>query len=513
MKLNSKQIIQATGGRFLVEPIDSAEIFSRLEWDSRDAGPGVLFAAMPGERVDGIDFVGTALAAGARGALVEAMPDAKTCAYAREMGAAIIEVPCVAHAIADIAREWRGHLKARVIGLTGSVGKTTTKNFVRDVCASQFKTVATRANQNNELGAPKTILNADPDTQVVIVEMGMRGPGQISELCDIVRPDWGIITNVGQSHIELLGSRDAIAHAKSELLDALPAGTGVAFLNAADDYTAQIEQWSGLAARGVRTLKYGQGGAIYAYDVELDAAGCPTFKLCINNAEGDASTTSARESFVGSSQADTSAEDTAAIDGEPRLFDLPQDDSCVRTTLALRGLHNVSNALAAAAVGCALGIPLSQIAQALADSAPEAGRQQVLHAPNGATIINDAYNANPESMRASLKTFEAMDVLGRRIAVLGDMGELGDFTAPAHAAIGELCARLPLNLLICVGVKAQTIADAALEAGMPAGALRRAQTAGEALCMLEGELDSHDAVLVKASHSMRLDKVAEGLVS
>jgi UDP-N-acetylmuramoyl-tripeptide--D-alanyl-D-alanine ligase len=507
MKLNSKQIIQATGGRYLVEPIDPAEIFSRLEWDSRDAGPGVLFAAMPGERVDGIDFVYAALVAGARGALVETTPDAKTCAYAREMGAAIIEVPCVAHAISDIACEWRGHLSARVIGLTGSVGKTTTKNFVREVCASQFKTVATLANQNNELGVPKTILNANPDTQVVIVEMGMRGRGQIAELCDIVRPDWGIITNIGQSHIELLGSREAIAHAKSELLDALPAGIGEAILNASDDFTVQIEQWSNLKARSIRTIKYGEGGEVYARDIKLDDAGCPTFKLCINSTKEKTAPNDALEDV------DAAAGESVDSDDTPHLFDLPKDDACVQVTLALRGLHNVSNALAAAAVGCALGIPLQTIADALADSSPEAGRQQILHTQNGAMVINDAYNANPESMRASLKTFNAMQIAGKRVAVLGDMGELGDFTLPAHAAIGELCARLHLNLLICVGTKAQTIADSALAAGMPKQAVKRAQSVGEVLCMLEGELDSHDAVLIKASHSMRLDKVAEGLVS
>jgi UDP-N-acetylmuramoyl-tripeptide--D-alanyl-D-alanine ligase len=407
----------------------------------------------------------------------------------------------------DIAREWRGHLGARVIGLTGSVGKTTTKNFMRDVCATRFRTVATLANQNNELGVPKTILNADPDTQVVVVEMGMRGSGQIAELCDVVRPDWGVITNIGQSHIELLGSRDAIARAKSELIEALPAGRGVAILNADDDYTNQIEQLCDLKARGIRTVEYGKGGSVYARDVELDDTGCATFTLCIKGFDAEGTPYQAGASARGHEAA---SDDTADL---PQLFDLPKDDLAVKVTLALRGLHNVSNALAAAAVGYALGIPLQTIADALADAAPEAGRQQILHAQNGATVINDAYNANPESMRASLRTFKSMKIVGRRIAVLGDMGELGDVTVPSHAAIGELCARLDLNLLICVGTKAQTIADAAIASGMPVDSVRHANSAGEALCMLEGELDSRDAVLVKASHSMRLDKVAEGLVS
>ena len=234
MRLNVKQILFYTGGRYLVEPIDAGELLQGISWDSREIEAGCLYVALPGERVDGHAYVGAALRAGARAALVTDRPDEAAMLLAREMGAAIIEVPNTAHAITDIAREWRHHLKGRVIGLTGSTGKTTTKNLVRDVVAAAHTVVATKANQNNELGVPRTLLSADPETEVVVVEMGMRGRGQIEELCEFVRPDWGVITNIGESHIELLGSRENIARAKAELLAALPAA-GVAILNADDD--------------------------------------------------------------------------------------------------------------------------------------------------------------------------------------------------------------------------------------------------------------------------------------
>ena len=218
MRLNHKQIAACTGGSFVVEPLDPRALATGLTWDSRDAKPGDVYVALPGERVDGHDFVGAALSGGAVCALVMQPLDEAVRMLAAELGASVIEVPDTAHAVADIAREWRSHLHGRVIALTGSTGKTTTKNLVRDVLASTLSTVATAGNQNNELGVPKTLLAAEQDTQAVVVEMGMRGAGQLADLCDYVRPDWGLVVNVGESHIELLGSRENIARAKAELL-------------------------------------------------------------------------------------------------------------------------------------------------------------------------------------------------------------------------------------------------------------------------------------------------------
>lgn len=495
MRLNYKQIAGCTGGEFVVDPVDASELLTGISWDSREIGKGYLYVALPGERVDGHDFIDDALRAGARGALVQELPAEGTRMLARELGAGIIAVPNTYSAVSDLAREWRGHLRGRVIGLTGSTGKTTTKNLVRDVLSASFSVVATRANQNNELGVPRTLLNADPETEVVVVEMGMRGRGQIEALCAIARPDWGIITNVGESHIELLGSRENIARAKAELFAALPAGTGVAFINGADEVSAFLRDCSGVAKRFDECVCFDGSGsfdpdalgegdwrsgrAVWAEDVSLDEQGRPCFELCARG-------------FGEASQGDVERQ---------------------RCVLGLRGMHNVSNAAAAAAVGRAMGMDLAVIAEALAQALPEAGRQEVLAARAGFTVINDAYNANPDSMKASLATFCSLKVTGRRVAVLGDMGELGDFAVACHRGVGRAAGRLPIDLLICVGELSEGIADGAAQAGMSEDRIARVRTVADVLELLDSYLEPGDAVLVKASHFMGLERVVEGLVS
>lgn len=495
MRLNAKQIAACTGGSFAVEPLDSRALATGLTWDSRNVDAGDVYVALPGERVDGHAFIGAALQKGATVALVMQPLDEATRVLATELGAAVIEVPDTAHAVADIAREWRTHLHGRVIALSGSSGKTTTKNLVRDVLASTLTVVATAGNQNNELGVPKTLLTAEQDTQAVVVEMGMRGLGQLADLCDYVRPDWGIVVNVGESHIELLGSRENIARAKAELLCALPEGTGRAFVNADDDFANFVREHARLDARRVETVLFDGSAnaverranaldaetarpAVWAEHVQLDEQGRPAFELHAVGFAGDAGT-----------------------------------EEVVPCTLTLRGLHNVSNACAAAAVGRACGIPLATCVEALAQSQPEAGRQEVLQARGGFTVVNDAYNANPDSMRASLATFCSLDVSGKRVAVLGDMGELGSYAPACHAGIGAFAATLPLDRLVCVGELSSHIADAAERAGMDAERIVRAASLSEVLGDLDTCVESGDAVLVKASHSMGLIRVVEGLVN
>ncbi len=500
MRLNAKQIAAYTGGQFLVDPIDPSALMTGVTWDSREVQKGWLYVALPGERVDGHQFVEAALRAGAQGALVTDAPSSSCALLAKELGAAIIEVPNTASAITDLARAWRGHLHGRVIGLTGSVGKTTTKNLVRDVCAAYGTVTATKANQNNELGVPRTLLSADPETAVVVVEMGMRGRGQIAELCDFVRPAWGLVTNVGESHIELLGSRENIARAKAELFEALPAGTGRAFANIADDFTDSMVKWAQLGERAVAVTGFtghpdaaacealeresaGCDQAVWAEDVTLDAEGRPCFTLCARD---------------------------AADHDDGALFATVER---VRCALALTGAHNVDNACAAAAVGYALGLDLATIAAALGASVPEPGRQEVITARGGFTVINDAYNASPDSMRASLATFAATEVTGRRIAVLGDMGELGSFAVACHQGVGAAAAAHSLDRLICVGELAQHIAEGAEEAGMESARISRAATIADVLEELDTLLEPGDAVLVKASHFMGLTRIVEGLVN
>ncbi|MBC2888787.1 UDP-N-acetylmuramoyl-tripeptide--D-alanyl-D-alanine ligase [Gordonibacter massiliensis (ex Traore et al. 2017)] len=498
MRLNAKQIAAYTGGSFAVEPLDPRALMCGVTWDSRDVKPGDLYVALPGERVDGHDFVAAALRAGALGALVMQPLAEDVRALARELGAAVIDVPDTAGAVSDLAREWRSHLQGRVIALTGSTGKTTTKNLVRDVLAAAGSVTATAGNQNNELGVPKTLLAAEPECDAVVVEMGMRGPGQIAELCSIVRPDWGLVVNVGESHIELLGSRENIARAKAELLRELPEGSGLAFVNAADDFADFMREDARLDARRVPCVLFDGTEDAAARRVAASAADAVRPAVWAEQVELDEQ---GRARFVLHA---CGFDDAAAA--APHVETAP-------CALNLRGLHNVSNACAAAAVGRASGMSLAAVADALAHAEPEAGRQEVLRARGGFTVVNDAYNANPDSMRASLNTFCALEVPGRRVAVLGDMAELGDFARACHAGIGELAARLPLDRLVCVGELAACIADAAEKAGMDAGRIVRAATISDVLGELDTCIEPGDAVLVKASHCMGLERVVEGLVN
>ncbi len=494
MRLNAKQIQQYTGAEYLIEPIDASAILTGCTWDSRDVKPGWLFAALPGERVNGIDFVGEALRAGACGILASECPSAPDCVLAREMGAFVMRVPNVVHALSDLAREWRHHhLHGLVVGITGSVGKTTTKNLVRDVCSTSRRTCATSGNQNNELGVPKTLLDADPDAQVIIVEMGMQERGEIAMLCEMARPDWGVVTVCGSSHIEFLGSRKSIAEAKAELLESLPSGTGRAFINAEDDFAGLLEHRAKGMNSGVTCVSFNGcmedvEVCVWPEDVRLDASGRAEFTVC---AKG----------FVQEENV------------EPTLFDMEPDVVRAECSLSLMGLHNVANACSAIAVGLSLGIPMEVSCKALSESIPEAGRAEVLQARSGFTVINDAYNATPDSMRASLAAFADMHVEGRRIAVLGDMGELGDFAPECHVQVGQDAAKAQLDELVCVGELMSHAVKAALDAGMAPEAVKHVETVSEALALLECSIEADDAVLVKASHFMGLDRLVRGLVS
>lgn len=525
MLLNAKQILFYTGGRYIIEPIDASEIIDDITWDSRDVRKGCLFVALVGEKVDGHAFIEAAIKAGARAVLVNEAPPANVCLLARELGVAVIEVPNTYHAVSDLAREWRSHIKGTVIGITGSCGKTSTKNLVRDVAASKFNVCATKGNQNNELGCPKTILSADPDSQIVVVEMGMCALGEIADLCDIARPDWGVLTNVGDSHMEMLGSRENIARAKSELFAALPMGSGRAFIDPAGDFAQFVKDEARLKERNVECVSYGalpkdsddgalvdavddpgngtlqgelsqEDGAIFAdravwaEDVELDGEGRPRFTLC---AKG----------FV-------KLDEDASM---PTLFNMEPDVERAKCHLSLRGIHNVGNACAAAAVGLALGIDIDTVADALDRSLPEAGRMQTIKAREGFTIINDAYNANPDSMRASLALLSSMDVAGKRYAVLGDMGELGAIEVDCHRGIGAYAATLDLDVLICVGELSRNISGAARDAGMQEDRIIEADTVADVLDAIEGRLEPEDVVLVKASNFMGLGRVVEGLTN
>ena len=452
-----------------------------MSWDSRTITPDCLYVALLGERSDGHDFCFDAINAGAAALLVSRELNAETMTAVEQAGACVIRVADTATALTALAAAWRGRLKGHVIALTGSSGKTTTKNLVRDVLAKAGTVVATKANQNNELGVPATLLAAEEDTDFVVVEMGMRGLGQIEELCAFVRPEAALVTNVGTSHMELLGSREAIAQAKAEVFAALEAGKGTAFANASEGMLESLLSYGGIIDREIATIFFDGSGAapesyaahkpsVYASEISFDASGNPHFTI---NTE--------------TSQA-----------------------SC---TLQLAGAHNVHNAMAAAALGAFYGLTAAQIAEALETSAPAEGRQAVLQTSAGATVIDDSYNANPDSMCASLAAFRTREVAGKRIAVLGDMGELGPYSEEGHAIVGREAAASAIDKLICVGPLAQGIARAAQDAGMEAQAIVCVEGAPAALEAATQLIEPGDCVLVKASHSVGLDAVAKGLVN
>ena len=483
MRLNSKQICRYVGGTLLVEPVDASKLACGITWDSRKLAPDDVYVALPGLRVDGHRFVADALRGGAAVVLVTDRPDAATCLLAKEMGAAIIEVSSTVNAITDLARAWRASFCGRVVAITGSSGKTTTKNLVRDVLKASFKVVATEGNQNNELGVPKTILEADPETEVIVIEMGMRGIGQIRELCGLVAPDMGLITNIGDAHLELLRTRENIARAKAELFQSLPPGRGVAFMNRSDGYADFVRGIAELEAREVRLVWYDGSGTLDAQQeaptaswgawvdaIELDAQGRPSFMLHLGG----------------------------------------EESPC---TLPLQGLHNVHNAAAAASVGAAFGMNLATIVAALKEAVPEWGRQETLKARSGFTVINDSYNANPDSMRAALIMFAAMETTGRHIAILGDMGELGDAAQACHEGIGALVADLAVDYVVCIGELGAFIAQGARDAGMSDARVKHVLHISDILEELDTYLLPDDVVLVKASRFMGLERVVGGLVN
>ncbi len=480
-------------------------IITSVTWDSRCVEENSLYVALPGNKVDGHSFVCDAFSSGARCALVSSNPAPDMLEAACEHSAAILKVENTQDAMSALAKKWRCHINGRVVGLTGSVGKTTTKNLIRDVLASRLSVVATDKNQNNELGVPNTILKANPETQAVIVEMGMRGLGEIEQLCNIASPDWGVITNVGECHVELLGSVENVARAKAELPKSLnqngfhvenldndktsPSFTNYAFLNANDDYFNFIKDASEIDKRGVVCVEFdGSPNAeskdyahttdapvVWATNITLNDQGQPSFLLHVKNFE-------------------------AVYDG---VFE------CAMT---LRGAHNVSNACAAAAVAAAFGFSVEEICAALSTCKPESGRQEVSLSTRGFRVVNDAYNANPDSMCAALLMLASMQTPASRIAILGDMEELGETSRAGHARAGITAAENNIDFLVCVGKKAIDIYNAAIDAGMEKSKIAHVLDADDALDIVQEIVKPEDIVLLKASHAMQLDLLASKLL-
>jgi UDP-N-acetylmuramoyl-tripeptide--D-alanyl-D-alanine ligase len=430
---------------------------------------------LPGEHADGNDFLDAALMSGAAAAIASRPVTEALKGLARERGAALMEVATGqgVRALQELASGYRNTLGATVIGITGSSGKTTTKDLVEAVLASGLATYATPGNYNNEIGAPATVLEASETTRALVVEMGMQARGEIARLCEIARPSVGIITNVGVAHCELLGSRENIARAKAELVCSLPEHTGIAILNGDDPYTPFVREEAAVEEREVKVLLYGLGAHndIRGAHIEYDADGRPSFDLWLP-------------------------------DGQPR-----------RVRLSLQGEHNVYNALAAAACGHVCGIAPQSTVKALASVRPAAMRQETRDVGSGVTVINDTYNANPDSMRAALALLGRFECGRMHVAVLGDMFELGEEEERFHREVGSFAHVTHVDLLVTVGALAAQIAAGARAVGMPVERVIECASCEEALAALSPCLSRQPVILVKASRGMQLEAVAEGIAA
>jgi UDP-N-acetylmuramoyl-tripeptide--D-alanyl-D-alanine ligase len=431
VRIRASEAAAGIGGRLIGPDVE----FDGASFDSRTTTPGQLFVPIVAER-NGHEFIGAARERGARVHLTSE-PDPF-----RRDGTAI-EVADTAQALLALAQWARARLDARVVGVTGSVGKTSAKDLMAAACSAGRRTTANERSFNNEQGLPVTILNAPDDTQVLILEMGMRGFGHISQLCEIARPDVGVVTVVGHAHTEMVGGIDGVARAKGELVEALPA-TGTAVLNADDERVAAMR-----SRTRADVVTYGAAGDVRVSDVVLDGLARAAFRV-----------------------------------------DTPWGSGT--TQLAVPGAHMVTNAAAAIAVAGVVGVDLASALDALSTATVSGMRMEVIRTPGGATIVNDAYNANPTSMRAALDALAAMDA-DRRVAVLGLMGEIED-PAPAHREIAGYAVERGIEL-VAVGTD--------LYGSSPV------DDVGAAI----GPLGPGDVVLVKASRAAGLEQVVRSLTA
>ena len=472
MQLTISQITELSRALTMVPARDPQSVVQKLSWDSRLVQPGMLFVALPGEAVDGNDFIIEAFERGAAVVIASRQVTEEERFVAMQYRAALLYATDGLAALQRLATEYRGMLDVRVIGITGSSGKTSTRHFVSAVTEKAFMTAASIGNYNNEIGLPATVLSAPPTTEVLIVEIAMRGLGQIAELCEIAQPQMGIITNIGSAHLELLGSKENIARAKAELIEALPDKSGIALLNGDDPYTPLIRDFAHTSERAVRVMTFGLGqqNDIRALNIKYDEFGCPSFDLLYSN--GDSS----------------------------------------RVYLQLPGAHSVYNALAAAAVGSCLRLELQQVVVALEQVQAAPMRQKNYALDDGCILIDDTYNANPDSMSAALEVLAHYDKGSPHIAVLGDMGELGATEAELHREVGSLVCQSGVDVLITIGHLAENYALGALAAGMDESSIIRCSKVEEVLDALAPLRDKKPVILVKASRLMGLERVVELLI-
>jgi UDP-N-acetylmuramoyl-tripeptide--D-alanyl-D-alanine ligase len=453
--LSVAQIAEITGARADLITDHNGTVTGPVVIDSRQAGPGSLFAALPGTRADGHDFAAQAVAAGATAVLAT-----------RPVGVPALIVPDVPAALAALAAAVvRLRPGLTIAAITGSAGKTTTKDLAAQLIETLGPTVSPRNSYNNEIGHPLTVLRVTGQTRYLVAEMSARGPGHIAALCRISPPRLGVVLCVGHAHAGEFGGLDEVARAKAELTAALPAD-GAAVLNADDP---RVLAMAGATAARVVTFGRSPSADVRAAGVILDEAGRPGFTL-------------------------------------------RTDQGSAPVRLQLHGEHNVGNALAAAALAGQLGMGLDAVAEGLsAATVRSRWRMEVTRRPDGVTVVNDAYNANPEALQAALSALAAMARGRRAFAVLGHMTELGAQAAELHEQAGRQAARAGLAGLIVVGEEAAPMLAGAKADPSWRGELRQVPDAAAAVTEVERLARPGDVVLVKASRAANLQRVALAL--
>ena len=452
--LSADDLAAATAGRLLSR---SSRLVRGAAVDSREVVTDNLFVALPGERTDGHRFVSDAVAAGAAAVLVARRPEP---ALAPDANVTVVEVDDTLRGLQAIAAAWRTRFDPLVVGVTGSIAKTSAKEAIATVLASALVTLKNEGNQNNEIGLPLTVLRLRPDHQAAVLEMGMYVGGEIAHLAAIARPEIGVVTAVQPVHLSRIGSIEAVERAKGELIEALPPD-GVAVLNADDERVRRMA-----SRTSARAIKYG-----FADDADVRAE----------------------------------AIESAGLDG--MRFSLVAAGARRDVAIPTLGRLAVHNALAAAAVGLAAGLDAGSVVAALSHGWSAPHRGAIVRA-GGVTIIDDAYNASPASVEAALELLGGLP--GRRIAVLGEMLELGAEHESGHERVGVAAAEV-VDRLVVIGEGATGIAGGARKAGLTADQVAVAGDRREALARLVATLAPGDVVLVKASRGIALDLLVEDL--
>ena len=452
----------------------AATLITEAVIDSRQTIPGFIFVAIPGEKVDGHDFVEQAFRRGASFALIQREVDAsfrtldlRAISSTESYQGVDFSIPLclrVDNTVAvlqQVARFWRRKLDLRVIGITGSVGKSTTKEMVAEVLSTRYHTLKSPGNLNNEIGLPLTMLRLSPGYQHAVLEMGFYVPGEIAFLCDIAQPQVGVVTNVGTVHAERAGSQEAIARGKAELVQALhPAPDGVAILNFDDPWVRQMEEKT-----KARVFFYGLSPEAHLWADQVEGLGLDGIRFRMH------------------------------YQGESLTVKIP-----------LIGRHSVHTALRASAVGLAEGMNWQEIIEGLSQGHMQL-RLAAVRSENGALLLDDSYNASPESMLAALNLLDELD--GRKVAVLGDMLELGPYERGGHEMVGLRAAQVA-DVLLTLGERAHIIAEAARRTGKNKNIVEFDE-AEPLIEWLAGNLTQKDVVLIKGSHGLRMDRITSSL--